>query len=69
MGKSVLLGINIEERIVTNLANSIGCSVGCWPTKYLGLPLGSNPLSADFWEPVVVKVSKRLDGWKKVLSL
>ncbi|KAL5538425.1 hypothetical protein UlMin_043523 [Ulmus minor] len=37
--------------------------------KYLGLPLGGNPNSTEFWNPVVEKVGKRLDGWKKsVLS-
>ena len=42
-----------------------GCEVGAWPIKYLGLPLGSNPRKINFWEPVVNKVAKRLDGWKK----
>ncbi|EXC04145.1 hypothetical protein L484_006623 [Morus notabilis] len=32
------------------------------------LPLGENPRLSVFWEPVVSKVAKRLDGWKKDLS-
>ncbi|EXC11734.1 hypothetical protein L484_020789 [Morus notabilis] len=32
--------------------------------KYFGLPLGGNPLSMEFWMPMIEKVSKRLDGWK-----
>lgn len=47
------------------LAGVIRCSVGSWPVKYLGLPLGRNPLQAAFWDPVVARVAKRLDGWKK----
>ena len=39
MGKSVLLGINSNNDWLHNLANSIGCTVGNWPIKYLGLPL------------------------------
>ena len=39
--------------------------MGDWPIIYLGLPLGGNPQNIDFWEPVVSKVAKRLDGWKK----
>ena len=60
MGKSVLLGINMEEDSLSNAANSTRCTVGSWPIKYLGLPLGGNPLKADFWEPVLIKVTK---GW------
>ena len=46
------------------LAEILGCSVGEWPIQYLGLPLGGNPRSRSFWEPVTRKVPKRLDGWK-----
>ncbi|EXB29684.1 hypothetical protein L484_013458 [Morus notabilis] len=33
--------------------------------KYLGLPLGGNPLQAAFWDLGITRVSRRLDGWKK----
>ena len=61
-GKSTILGINLEEADVTYLAEIVQCSVGNWPIKYLGLPLGGNPTRKTFWEPVVTKVPKRLDG-------
>ena len=32
---------------------------------YLGLPLGGNPRSRNFWDLVISKVAKRLDSWKK----
>ena len=64
-GKSTLLGINLEEEEVAYLAELVECSVGVWPVKYLGLPLGGNPKSKIFWEPVVIKVARRLDGWKR----
>ena len=33
-------------------------------------PLGGNPKTIGFWDPVVERISRRLDGWKKVyLSL
>ena len=32
--------------------------------KYLGFCFGGNPLSLAFWNPVVGKVGKQLDGWK-----
>lgn len=65
MGNSILLGNNVDERLVGDFANSIGCLVGCWPIKFLGLPLGGNLLGVDFWKSVLAKVSKTLDGWKK----
>ena len=61
-GKSTLLGINLDKNEVHHLAELVEYSVGAWPTKYLGLPLGDNPTRKTFWEPVVNKVAKRLDG-------
>ena len=29
------------------------------------MPLGGNPCNRTFWDPVIGKVSKRLDGWKR----
>ncbi|KAL5556911.1 hypothetical protein UlMin_039147 [Ulmus minor] len=65
MNKSSLVGISLTEEEVGVLASEVGCEKGSWPMKYLGLPLGGNPNSAEFWNPVIEKVSKRLDGWKK----
>ena len=36
-----------------------------FPIEYLGLPLGATPRKKDFWGPIIKKISKRLDGWKK----
>ncbi|KAL5543390.1 hypothetical protein UlMin_007174 [Ulmus minor] len=65
MNKSSLAGISLTKEEVGVLASEVGCEKGSWPMKYLGLPLGGNPNSAEFWNPVIEKVSKRLDGWKK----
>ncbi|KAL5566610.1 hypothetical protein UlMin_029774 [Ulmus minor] len=65
MNKSSLAGIHMEDEEVMALAAVVGCEKGSWPMKYLGLPLGGNPNSTEFWNPVVEKVGKRLDGWKK----
>ena len=59
--KSQLLGINLEDNVILEKAIFIGCGVGQWPLQYLGLPLGGNPCTKLFWEPVVRKVKKRLD--------
>ncbi|EXB80330.1 Translocon at the outer membrane of chloroplasts 64 [Morus notabilis] len=55
MGKNTLYGINVEEEFIWNLA----LEVGSWLMKYLGLPLGGNPLSREYWNPVVEKWLER----------
>ena len=53
-----------------SLALVLECRVSEWPLSYLGLPLGGNPKTIGFWDPVVERISRRLDGWKKAyLSL
>ena len=52
------------------LALIMDCQETDWPLSYLGLPLGGNPNTKGFWDPVAEKVVRRLDGWKKAfLSL
>ena len=65
LGTSTLLGINTDRVLLQELATLLGCELGDWPIRYLGLPLGGNPRKIDFWDPVVTKVAKRLDGWEK----
>ena len=64
-GKSTLLGIKLKAEEVAYLVDLLQCSVGAWPIKYLGLQLGGNPTKKKFWELVITKVAKRLDGWKR----
>ena len=64
LAKSQLLGINMDDNVISKKATMLGCEVGQWPLQYLGLPLGGNPRTKLFWEPVVRKVRKRMDGWK-----
>ena len=49
LGKSVLLGMGVEDVVVSRLAFKLGCEVGEWPLKYLSLPLGGKPTTASFW--------------------
>lgn len=39
--------------------------MGEWPLIILGYPLGGNPRNDSFWEPVVKKIAKRLEGLRK----
>ena len=63
--KSSIVAINTNQEMVSRLASTLDCQETKWPLSYLGLPLGGNPNSIGFWDPVVEKVAKRLDGWKK----
>lgn len=63
--KISVMGIEVEESFLANFATVLGCSVGSWPVKYLGIPLGGNPKSVALWDPVVEKVSKKLASWKR----
>ncbi|RVW91546.1 hypothetical protein CK203_046140 [Vitis vinifera] len=47
------------------LAELLDCKASGWPILYLGLPLGGNPKSGSFWDPVIERISSRLDGWQK----
>lgn len=62
--KSGLCGVNIESQRVRQIANKFNCKVELLPIIYLGLPLGGNPKSSDFWLPIQEKISKKLDRWK-----
>ena len=66
LSKCGLAGINVEDSRVGQLAVMVGCEVTPWPLTYLGVPLGGNPRAETFWDPVIQRISKRLDSWKGV---
>ncbi|RVW33004.1 putative mitochondrial protein [Vitis vinifera] len=45
------------------LAKLLDCKASSWPILYLGLPLGGNPKTCGFWDPVIERISRRLDGY------
>ena len=67
--KSALFDINFSNESLEAMASRWGCEVGSWPMLYLGLPLGDNPRSLSFWNPIVEKVEKRLQKWKRACLL
>ncbi|XP_071728887.1 uncharacterized protein [Rutidosis leptorrhynchoides] len=38
--------------------------IGQFPFDYLGVPIGVNGQKSNIWDPVVLKVKKKLNGWK-----
>ncbi|XP_071689306.1 uncharacterized protein [Rutidosis leptorrhynchoides] len=62
--KSNMFGNGVEGNIVESMASLFGCKVGCFPFKYLGLPISANMSKYDSWKPVIEKFEKRLSDWK-----
>ncbi|XP_039065107.1 uncharacterized protein LOC120210455 [Hibiscus syriacus] len=64
LSKSKLFGINVGSDILDEWARNIGCSVGSFPTDYLGLPLGAVKNLEKLWDPVFANFNRKLTGWK-----
>ncbi|CAN1850399.1 Putative ribonuclease H protein At1g65750 [Linum perenne] len=72
------LKVNVHKSVIFTLgdvgeahryADILGCSIGSFPSSYLGLPLGIRSPSSQIWEPVVVNIRKKLESWRaKFLS-
>ena len=60
--KSTISGINTRQELLSSLTSVFYCKVSEWPLSYLGLLLGGNPKTIGFWDPVVERISRRLDG-------
>ena len=65
LDKSNIYGINLDQNHLSRLAKFLDCKASGWPILYLGLPLGGNPKAYSFWDLVIERISRRLDGWQK----
>lgn len=65
LNKSSIYGINLDQAHLSRLVVMLDCKASGWPILYLGLPLGENPKACGFWDPVIERISSRLDGWQK----
>lgn len=62
-----MASLNLVEGELSVSVGMLGCEQVSGPIKYLGLSLGSNPRSPNFWQPILEKMSKRLRTWKKII--
>ena len=62
LDKSNIYGINLDQAHLSRLAEMLDCKASDWPIFYLGLPLGGNPKACGFWDPMIERISRRLDG-------
>nr|GEW17340.1 copia protein [Tanacetum cinerariifolium] len=68
--KSKLMGVAVENSLVTSAANNIGCMTLSLTFPYLGVNVGGHMSQIASWDLVINKVLSRLSKWKmKVLSV
>ncbi|KAJ9688894.1 hypothetical protein PVL29_014511 [Vitis rotundifolia] len=65
LDKINIYGINLDQNHLYRLAEMLDCKVSSWLILYLGFPLGGNPKASGFWDPVVERISRRVDGCPK----
>ncbi|XP_028114676.1 uncharacterized protein LOC114312615 [Camellia sinensis] len=67
--KSVVSGVGVPVESMNEFASVLNCKVKILPIKYLGLPLGAKPSRKTTWRPILDKVTVKLVGWKKEITL
>lgn len=43
----------------------LNCNLGELPMKYLGIPVSDSHLAMGAFSPIIQKMGKRLDPWKR----
>jgi hypothetical protein len=67
--KSEIIPCNLTEDLIHEAGHILGCPVGEFPIKYLGVPLHYDKLRREDIQPLVDKVLKRIASWRgKLLS-
>ena len=61
LDKSNLYGINLDQDHLSRLDLMLDCKA----SLYLGLPLRGNLKACGFWDPVIERILRRLNDWKK----
>lgn len=64
MEKSSIIGLNMDEGEVQEMAGLMGCKADCLPFSYLGVTVGGRPRNDSFWDPVVDRTRSKFATWK-----
>jgi hypothetical protein len=62
--KSEVYVFGVSQQEKERLANMLNCKLGCWPMRYLGIPISEQRLGIAAFSGVKDKMRKRLDPWK-----
>jgi hypothetical protein len=67
--KSELVPINLDQDETELIKEIMGCVVGAFPIKYLGIPLHHDNLRREDLQALIDKMLKRIAGWRgKLIS-
>lgn len=61
--KCEVLGINVEESVMRNMAEYLQCKVSRNPFSYLGVNVGINHRLSKAWSSLIEKVKSHLNSW------
>jgi hypothetical protein len=61
--KCCLIGVNVSADFMRMASSFLNCKVGSIPFMYLGLPVGANARKLSTWEPVLERISAKLNSW------
>lgn len=64
LAKSTILPIRCNTEEVQLITNELSCTVSAFPCKYLGLPLSLRRPSKANFQPLIDKVTSRLQAWQ-----
>ncbi|GJS54022.1 RNA-directed DNA polymerase, eukaryota [Tanacetum coccineum] len=62
--KSKIMGIAVEDELVSRAALKMGCSTLKAPFSYLGIKVGGSMSRIKAWDDIVEKLQSRLSKWK-----
>lgn len=61
LSSTAMIGINVDNLVMVEEANILGCKMVTLSLLYLGFPLGGNPKGMCLWEPLIDKLRAKLD--------
>ncbi|GJY38021.1 RNA-directed DNA polymerase, eukaryota [Tanacetum coccineum] len=64
LGKSKIIGVHVEDAVVSRDAGKLGCMILKSPFMYLGACVGGNMSRVHMWKDIVERVKARLSKWK-----
>jgi len=67
--KIVMVGVNISDSWLHDVALVLNCKHGCVPFLYLGLPIDGDPRRSHFLYLLLDQIEKRLSRWKSLKNL
>ena len=62
LSKTSLMGVRVGSTDVSWMADRIGCNVGHFPFKFLGIPVGSSMKRVAAWQPLIDKFISKLSN-------